>query len=534
MKYYDYTVDSKYECSDGSIKWSITGNGAYIIGKKGSNSFFIKRRFDPIYPDKSLPKEIREHLLKEILPIANKQKELQKRMKVYDTFKDHIAVELELIEGDMENRFVTITYKLDGLGDEFDYTKMSFAQFLDMSKEMANALSKLHKVGVIHGDLKPKNFVISQDGTKYIPYVIDFDSSYIDTEIPMTIPGSAGYFSPEALLVNEKVERAMDEGIEDLGPVANRSVITPKVDVFTLALVYHVLWSGVFPNYSIDYDSVASAINAGTPITISSKFNLKIGEESKATFKSLLNWMITKDITNRPTMDQVIEVLNDKLRVPSEYHVGDDELNIKPILWQQDILLTQPFDVKQLEEAGVEEFYPSTKMDGEETVKIYTVKLKGDSNLYNLTINELFEKGILKKVESVYDEPFDDDNAEFVSPEELLKLGIIKIERYKEDITNRNRYRITKRDIIFSKGINSLIQMGIARIKPVSSDVDNTLFDEPYSSDLVYNKDRILESKIKSIKRSTPNTYTVSWEGKGDFELPEATVESLGFLVRKV
>ena len=104
MKYYDYVVDSKYICKDGSIKWSITGNGAYIIGKKGSDTFFIKRRFDPIYPDKSLPKEIREHLLKEILPIANKQKELQKRMKVYDTFKDHIAVELELIEGDMDKR----------------------------------------------------------------------------------------------------------------------------------------------------------------------------------------------------------------------------------------------------------------------------------------------------------------------------------------------------------------------------------------------------------------------------------------------
>ena len=66
-----------------------------------------------------------------------------------------------------------------------------------------------------------------------------------------------------------------------------------------------------------------------------------------------------------------------------------------------------------------------------------------------------------------YDEPFEEDNAEFISKEELQKLGINKIERFKEEYTGRNRYRITQRSIIFTKSIRSLIQMGIAKDKPI-------------------------------------------------------------------
>ena len=537
MKYYEYEVDKAFLNADGDIVWKITGSGSFIIGIKGSDRFFIKRRFDPIFPDKSLPKATKDFLMNQIIPVVNKQKNLQSRMSSFDTFKDHIAVELKLIEGDMDNRLVTITYQIPGgLDDTYNYPSISRIDFVKLAKDMATILSKIHKTGVIHGDLKPKNFVFTKEGGSYTAYLIDFDISYSEDDIPDILPGSAGYFSPEAIIINDKCEEILnDTGDEEDLKKIDRSMVSNKVDVFTLALVYHVLWTGVFPTFDVKYDSVGSALNGGSDITISSKFNFKIGEGCKATFKSLLNWMIAKDPTKRPTMDEVLDVLDDKSRVPSEFHIGDDELNIKPYLWQDDILITESFDVKYLEGKNVEEFYPSTKTEGEKTVKVYTVKLKGDPNFYNLTIDELFEKGILTRVEAKYDEPFEEDNAEFISKEELQKLGINKIERFKEEYTGRNRYRITQRSIIFTKSIRSLIQMGIAKDKPITSNVDPALFDEPYSADLTYNDSRLIDSKIVSIKRSaTEGNYIVKWADRGEHELSENVVISMGFLVRKV
>ncbi len=533
MKYRSYTVDDSF-IVDGTINWKITGNGNFIIGTKDGRKYFIKRRFEPIYPDRSLDADLRALLSEEIVPIEKKQLELQKRMSVYDTFKDNIAIEEELICGDEDNRFVTVTNYFENiLPDDFDYTSLSKTEYIELIKKMAEALDKLHKVNVTHGDLKPQNFVIVKEGKNYKPYVIDFDISFPSEQIPNIMPGSMGYYSPEEELYNEVAMSLIDD--PDIESKVDKSNLSDKVDVFSLGLVYHVLWSGIFPSYGTENSSVAEALNNGKTITISSKFNQTIGDINKATIKSLINWMLAKDPKDRPTMSDVYEVLNDTKKVDTSFIIGDDELNIMPILWPKHLLMVErgTLTVDYLIGKNIDEFFPTSKVEGEEVKYLYSAKFKGDPTIYVFTIDDLVERGILTKVKTVFDQPYE-DNVELVSEEELVKKGIISIERFKEEYTGRNRYRITLGNTIFTKSVTSLIQMGLAKYKEVDTTIDSDLFDAPWNSNLIYNKHRLQESKIASIKRTTDGMYLVKWEeDEREMELEEKLVVNMGFLKNK-
>ncbi|HJC49793.1 MAG TPA: serine/threonine protein kinase [Candidatus Anaerostipes avistercoris] len=72
----------------------------------------------------------------------------------------------------------------------------SFQQAWEMLKPVAEALEKIHKMGIIHRDLNPGNLMIEENGTIKI---IDFGSArpYLETEKTMTILIKKGYAPPE-------------------------------------------------------------------------------------------------------------------------------------------------------------------------------------------------------------------------------------------------------------------------------------------------------------------------------------------------
>ena len=107
---------------------------------------------------------------------------------------------------------------------------LSFQQAWKMLEPVAEALEKIHKMGIIHRDLNPGNLMIEENGTVKI---IDFGSArpYLETEKTMTILIKKGYAPPEQYVKKGK------QG--------------PWTDIYALCATIYEMITGVRPEPSI-------------------------------------------------------------------------------------------------------------------------------------------------------------------------------------------------------------------------------------------------------------------------------------------
>src|SRR3989442_747987 len=118
---------------------------------------------------------------------------------------------------------------------------MKIAEALDLSLQIASALSAAHAAGIIHRDIKPENIMRRRDG---IVKVLDFglaklserpDTGGVDTEAatkalvqtePGVVMGTAAYMSPEQ---------------------ARGLVVDARTDIFSLGVVIYEMVAGQAP-----------------------------------------------------------------------------------------------------------------------------------------------------------------------------------------------------------------------------------------------------------------------------------------------
>ncbi len=495
MKYHgEYEVDSAF-IEGGAIKWRLTGNGEFIIGMRNGNKYFIKRNIHVRYPSKGEPKAVYDKYKAEADAIHNKQNEIRKSMSGLSWKTDHIVVE-EANFWDDEKMFVTVTACVpDALSDTFDYSKLSFTEFLELSKEFAVLLKKLHACNVIHGDLKEKNILVVNKGGKYVPYLIDFDSSYITSQIPVWdgIGGTEGYQSPEILLYGSD---------ED---AAESSTITTVTDIFTMAIVMHRWWTGAFPSVDLDKGSVGAAVYLDKTVTIAKKFDVKIGDNCGATLMSLMNWMLAKEPKDRPSAEQVLAVLSDEIEVPEEYHKGSDEKPFDKELWTAHTLVAELYTVATLKKKGVKSFKRVNTGCGSKGLQYQVITSDGTST--TLSIDDLIKSGYAKAVAASVDTPWDGHDMEFISPDKISAKGYCKIARVQ--IAYRKRYMITTNTgMEFDKGFDWLISEGLAKLKVGEVDAD-TPWPEHGTAYVPENMTRLGVKSISRVEVAGEHRYKI-------------------------
>ena len=302
MKYEQiYEVDSEF-IKDGNIFWETAGSIEYITATYAGKRYFIKRNISFLYPSRAgLPEAIYNTYKEEEDYISARQKQVRYLTKKFDFDRDHIVCELNNF-WDSEKMYVTVTrLVLNPLPRNFDYSSLSLVEFIKLAKDAALLLKKIHESGVIHGNIRNTNFVIRKEEDSYIPYLTDFEDAYPMDEIPDYdhIGGSEGYESPELILYKLGEDMPSDE-------------ITTATDIFSLGVVFHRWWTKSFPSIDLEHGSVGAAICLNKKVTIDDKFDVRIGEHYGVTLKELINWMLVKDPLNRPTAEQVVDVLSDK------------------------------------------------------------------------------------------------------------------------------------------------------------------------------------------------------------------------------
>ena len=161
---------------------------------------------------------------------------------------DHPNICVVYEVGDDENlpyiamQFVPGVTLLAMIGD----APMAVAQIAAIGTQIADALAAAHASGIVHGDLKPHNVMVSENGhvtlvdfglAKY--FSTDQQSSSVTATLPMVLAGTPAYMSPEQV---------------------RNEPLNPRSDVFSLGIVLYHMATGSLPFPGRTAYQVTSAI----------------------------------------------------------------------------------------------------------------------------------------------------------------------------------------------------------------------------------------------------------------------------------
>ena len=500
MKYHgEYDVLPSF-IEGGAFKWRLTGNGEYVLGKKGTTTYFIKRNIHVRYPTRDMTPDVYKTYKVVAEALEQKQAELSRRMKGLTWARDRIVVE-EVHFWDSENKFTTVTVCVpDVLPSEFKLSSLPRDQIIALARDFAERLQLLHDRGVIHGDLKEKNVLVkAAAGGTYQSYLIDFDSSYTADAIPAwdSIGGTDGYQSPEVM------RYVFDEGASE------PSTITPATDIFTWGIVLHRWWCDAFPTVDLDRGSGGAAVYLDKTVTIDKKFDVQIGPKCGATLMSLINWAFAKDPAKRPTAEQLVQVLNDSLEIPEEFHKGSDAKPFDKEPWPAHALAIEIYTMATLKKKGVKSFKRVSVGWGSAGQK-YRVTL-ADGTERTMSLDEIVEAGYAKRLAAEIDEPWPEHIIEFESPSVISAKGYVKIKRAK--LFFRNRYLITMtggRE--FDKGEEWLVSEGLAHPKKLAEAVTDTPWPEHGTAYVPENMLRLGVKQIARVEIGGEHRYKITYE----------------------
>lgn len=112
-----------------------------------------------------------------------------------------------------------------------DKTSLPLIHRIQITRDVANGLNYCHTKGVVHGDIKPQNILLTFDKCSYVCKLCDFGSSSAVNEPNVNSLGTIRYMSPE---------------------VIRNEPITPSSDIFALGVTMWQMKTAKNPYYWID------------------------------------------------------------------------------------------------------------------------------------------------------------------------------------------------------------------------------------------------------------------------------------------
>lgn len=238
---------------------------------------------------------------------------------------------------------------------------------LDITKQIAMALSAAHKKGIIHRDIKPHNILISNEGR--VVKVADFGIAKAVSNSTMTnigsIIGSVHYFSPEQ---------------------AKGKFVTNNADLYSLGIVLYEMLIGKVPFRGDSPISIALQ-HINDDIDFTSEEKVRIPQSVRTTIKKLTE----KSSADRyQTAEELIEDIdyiekNIDLDFIKEYDdfatkkIDEKEINkaVNPVLAKPvPEKVVKPIEVADLDEDEdyYDDFYEEEDEDDEDEEEIMRAK----------------------------------------------------------------------------------------------------------------------------------------------------------------
>jgi TolB-like protein/Flp pilus assembly protein TadD len=161
------------------------------------------------------------------------------------------------------------------------HASLSLDDILDLMEQTADALATAHARGVVHGDVKPSNLMVTQGRIK----VLDFGLARIQPRLSSdaltwsrdTLSGPESGFAGTPYYMSP--EQALGKGLD------------PRSDIFSLGVVFYELLAGRRPFEGDTFVQVADAVLHRNPLPLPPRFaDVRLPE-----IERLLGRMLAKD-----------------------------------------------------------------------------------------------------------------------------------------------------------------------------------------------------------------------------------------------
>ena len=182
-----------------------------------------------------------------------------------------------------------------------DISRLPNAEKLFILRTYSATLGRVHRVNLIHGDIKPDNVLIDKsESDKYVAKLIDFDDSYFSKEplSPSLTKSTEDYKSPElaAYVVTDPKKNP-----KDYKELKNR--LTCAVDVFASGLMFHEFWSGSMPKYK------GLGTDKAFYKAVLSREEYEYDKRIPDWLMALIDDMLQREPEKRPSMNEVFEAI---------------------------------------------------------------------------------------------------------------------------------------------------------------------------------------------------------------------------------
>lgn len=243
-------------------------------------------------------KNAKRYIIKQIQTEQLSKNELEILKKLRRNCQEDLLCYVEDFEKDEFTYIVTNVFEdsisLYDFIDKKMYINLTHTQLLRIMQKIAIAIHKLHALDILHLDIKPDNILINRN---YNIQIIDYGFSCDIDEC--LVGGTFQYASPEMIFALFTGEKDLDEEVEYY-----------KSDIFSLGLVFYVFMNnGEVPIQNIINDDTIDIREMNNILNF-----YENGVQSSSGDKDidkLIEWMLEFDYTKRPSIDDVIEELED-------------------------------------------------------------------------------------------------------------------------------------------------------------------------------------------------------------------------------
>ena len=241
----DYLITTKPTNANG-------GKCLWAFASRDGKEFFIKQFLDPKYPLDSSPGGAASKRLRRQDCAAFEQRHLHvmQRLRSNTVGGGNIVVAEAFFRDGATYYKVTKRIDASNLKSLRPLTEHQKAVVL---RTLGLSLQQLHRIGVVHGDLKPDNVLVQKrPGDLYTAKLIDFDDSYLTGQPPepTAVAGDEHYGAPEWHSYIQ--EESAPDGSE----------LTTAVDMFALGLMLHEYLTGELPGHPEEFPSPGEAVKS--------------------------------------------------------------------------------------------------------------------------------------------------------------------------------------------------------------------------------------------------------------------------------